>query len=445
MRFFAKCIKQVLTLILSSLLCFAGGVTAQVLGESPALGRNLEFSSVISLETRYDNNANRAPDGADSLGEQQNIGNLSFSGGFTGDLQFVDLDYRITAEEYENGSRENDITYLGSAAYQLGNERTIYGLNVEHVIDRLLNSPSGEFFIEDTRSQNTLRVRPSLKTTNFGRNLLELSAIYSKVTSENSAISDAEETGGEFLWNRDLPSIYESGIIVGSSNFDFSSAESLNYNSRRAMVYLRAESRNLEYSLSVGRQRIERELSGQSFEGGVYSVSVAYRISGQEFTYRDSLILSDTSFSEAPRGFETDIVFGGGSLTQDNIQQYSREFIWTTNFLCQNCRFSLSGTNQDVVYFEFPINNFVTTTLSTRFEFDYSRRSTIALSHGYRDTELEFDEGQNASDRNLRLSYSRRLFRRAEMDLYIEHIKREENIGSYEGGRIGLAFAYTFD
>lgn len=441
----AKRIKRVITFCLSPLLGFAGVATAQIISESPALARDLTFSSVVSLETRYDNNANRASDGADSFGEQQNIGNVSVSGSYAGDLQFVDLDYRLTAEKYENGSRENDVTYLGRAEYQLGNDLTMYGLSVAHSIDRVLNSPADEFFIEDTRSQNTLRVRPSLKTTNFGRNLLELSVIYSSVTSESSAISDATEEGGEFLWNRDLPSIYEAGVILGSSKFDFSSEQSLNYRSQRAMVYLRAESRNLEYALSVGRQRIERDLSGQSFEGGVYSVSVRYRISGQEFTYRDSLILSDTSFSEAPRGFETDVVFGGGGLTQDNIQQYSREFIWATNFLCQSCRFSLSGTNQDVVYFEFPINNFVTTTLTARFEFDYSRRSTIALGYGYRDTELEFDEAQNASDRNVRLSYSRQLFRRAEMDVYIEHVKREEDIGGYEGGRFGLAFAYTFD
>lgn len=452
MRSTAKLTKQCSVLCLNLLLGFAGTAAAQIVGQSPALGRNLDFSSSVSIGTRYDNNANRASGDEEALGEQQNIGNVSVAASFTGDRQFVNLDYRLTAEEYAEGSRENDAIYTGSAQYLLGSERTFYGLNVTHSVDRVLNSPSSEFFIEDSRSQSTLRIRPSIKTTNFGSNLVELSAVFGEVTSEDSEVRDVTEKGTELRWNRDLPSIYQAGLVVGSFEYDFSEssvtdtrASNLDYSSRSAMVYLQAESRNLEYSVSVGRQRIERDLSGQSFEGGVYSISVNYEVAGQEFTYRDSLILSDTSFSEAPSGFESDAVFGGASLTQDNIQQYSREFIWATNLLCQRCRFSLSGTEQDVVYFEFPINNFVTTTFTTRFEFDYSRRSTITLSYGYRDTELEFDSDQDASDGVSRLSYSRRFFRRAEMDIYLEHVERDDATGGYEAGRAGLTLSYTFD
>lgn len=423
----------------------AGIISMFLFGAQIALAQQFDVGGGAYIETVYDDNAFRLPSRADARYEIQNRVSVNVESEYSGIQNYFSADYRLGAEEYTEGSLENDTNVSGSALYRLGNERTYYDLEISQQRIRVLTQPDSEFLSENTRNQTTTTVRPSLKTRDDKPNQFMLSGVFSSVSYSDSTLSPAEQAGGQFRWLRRTPRVNDYGVIYTYSETEFEDDSRLDYESDRVSAFLNGETRSLTYAFTVGHQTILNLSRNQEFNGITYSVDVSYNGGGNTIDYSESVVLSDTSFSDFVSDGDTGISIGGEGETQDNVEQFTRELSWNSTNLCGSCTAGASLTSQKIFYLSIPINNYESNGLAISFGYDLSRKTSLGLSASYRETGFEFDALRDSTFKVANFSVERALTKTVSLNGFIQRFTRDSEIEGYSSNRIGLRVIFELD
>lgn len=254
-----------------------------------------------------------------------------------------DSDYRITDLNFSKNTQTDNTVVEGESEWFWEPVDERFSVTAEHSRFQLVKD-STERFTQDNLDERTIvSVAPKSRIKLSGVDRLELSTNWTDVSFGDGGSLDSERWINQLSWVHALSPISSTYLVLSHQNVDFDS-ERADYDYYQVSGIYERRLRHLDWSVRVGRNRIERD-TGSEISGSSYGFTLNWY---QGFHSVEMALLADVT--DTSLGNANSLLVGGdldlgNRLDFDNAfrdpeasDRTSTEMAWKTqNWVCEFC------------------------------------------------------------------------------------------------------------
>ena len=408
--------------------------------------KKIYFNAELGLGLSEVENANRTSRKDDEIDEIQTRTEFSFAGAYYGDMiSEARAEYQIFHDKFDKNSQDDDSSIVGDSNILFGGESTFFDLGASHSSRIFLISPEAANITSNQDDRNITTLFGALRTAPGRSNIFSLGGDFTSVSYQEFDINDSSRDVIYLGYTRNVNEITTAGLTLSSSNTDFDFNDAVDYQYKRATLFMSRTLRRLSYSVFLGQYFFESTGSNDEDDGVYGQIDIDYDTGTINFFAHAERDVTDTSLGNNNDTFSSAASVNGSISEQDQILRKYVRVGMAFGLLCDNCNFQIDAGREDELYFNLANESSTSNFISVLASYDPLKSLTLAVNARYSDFSYTMREDPNDYDYVvLRASANfTKLSRNLSTEIFLESLKREFKIdGGYESYSLGLNIKY---
>lgn len=398
-------------------------------------------SLVINLQSKYDDNAQKASKDTDAIGERQDRVNAVL--GFQHSSGFSDLSaaYNYSEEYYSKETQDVQKRLTGQLMLRLATSSKSASIEFQHDKKSVLTSASATDLAENTDERETISATTTLQGKPNASIQPVLRGLFSRTNYLESKDNNYDLVGAEFELRRPVSKAVRYGLKALSSETSFEFRDQLDYAYHMAALNLTYDLPRFSTSIDVGRNFQDPEF-GEKLSGFFYSASGVYSVSGLELDFSASKSLSDSSSANAETGSVGDTGVGA-NLDELDYVEANLYRLSISSEPCRVCTFNLEASLNEIDYSELIQNSSDVVLVAASFSYQVSSSVDTVFRVENRDSSFPSDPAADLNTTTYRFGLNKTLHPDLQVGLEVSSQFESRTTEDIDSNIVSLVISYN--
>lgn len=408
-------------------------------------GDSLKFDA--SVTTQFTDNAKKQSLDSGKVDERQDIYQVGAAGNYNNEWVAAKAAYSLSRQQFIEESQPNYTSLVGDLALDLGASYQPAHLRILHSSESLLNSPDAIDISTNRDERSILTVQPSFRWRVSDADRLEVSARKTDVSYDKTKEKDSNVNSAQLSWMREISKVDSLSLTATSSKTSFDVDPLLDYKLESLLVGYSAALKHLQYSISVGANRVIQTAEDVESTRPNFDASFKYSDGYSSWSLNAGRRISDSSMGTGR--WSGDEPSGGASTIGvgiDVIDLTSVAIAWSTNVICERCVLDLSLERSKEDY-EVLLEDSTTRTIGASFSYRVDRRGVITFSFSDQKRDFESTSLRNElSNKSYEIKYNYSFANNISLGAFGKKYQRDSinKFSAYDENIVGIQLAYSF-
>lgn len=408
------------------------------------------ISGSMRATSHFSDNTLKVSEDDNPQEERQDYYDASLAVNYENSFLESEVNYQVHARKFADHSQEDDEYVDGNSLVVIGKNDDPASLRLEHSRVRLLSAPDAVDLVQNQREREIVSAMPELRSR-FGKaDYIFVRGLASLVRFPDSGLQDSKRTGYVAGWSRPVSGVSNFELMLQQTDIKYDESPEADYTYSTAVATYKVQLRKLSYQLGIGFNRSAPEV-GDSQSEPSYVLNVGYQSGYQQFDLEASRQLTDTSVGSG--NGQTNLPGNDGYTSlPERIDRNRAELRWTTEVLCERCKFSVGGVFMEDDYLN---KDQQTRTVQSDFLFGYNFSSASNLNFRYIKTDFKSDYIAQLANGSVMNDYDLKTFAieyvyRFRMGIELRILgRKDERVsdnpkGTYDENIYGAGIGYVF-
>lgn len=396
----------------------------------------------IAADWRQVDNANLQRDDDKKLSLLEKKYDFGSLANYQNDFIYFNSDYTVRNTVYV----DDYTTLSGKSEFILGDLNKSLGLRLSNSRLQLLKAPDAADTPGNREERNINAAEPQFVYRLYSSDSILLKGDFEQISFRGDSSKKSERVGGMLGWVRSVSAVDSIKIILQKNNIRFDNFPEGGYEYQNIFGLYSTNLNRIQYSLSVGKNRVVMKETEQKYDEPTYNLNAVYRKAGQVFKFDVAQTITDSSRSEGGGVGEITDTIGATQKNIELIRLRSESLKWETDAVCERCVFGLGMTHK-TKFFQTSNLESVENQYRTNLGYKITRMSSVKLLLSYTEHDFSLESPYGSYNvKSLRVSYNRTLYDDLNFELYAITGDRKSVIvdQTYKEKFIGLKLSYSF-
>ena len=398
----------------------------------------------LAASAKYSDNATRQED--EKIGEMQNQYDLGVNAHYDTEWMYLTSEYNAQRQTFEKELQPNYNMLEGTTELNFGRSYDPASLLITHSRRSLLNTPDA---IDSTRNRDErdiITAQPKFTWRATDADSLILSGSVSDISYRTNDSKDSTQTGGQFIWSRNITRVDQLQLSVNGSKTEFDNFPASDYEYQSIALQYSAQLSHLSYSIRAGQNRAIRDDSEDDYSNPSYTFVGTYTSGVNTFKLVASQLITDSSRGNGNRQSLSDSDNEAINVGIDLINIRELEVSWSTSALCERCLVNVNASTTESDYQSLPEDS-DESSVGAGISYKLTRAASLRLDVGRHKRSFadESARGDYTADRG-NISFNYAFVNDVSLKVYMQAEKRDSSGTSqnYDENIAGISLSYRF-